>query len=248
MANYKIATYEDAWEIGNGDSLGLSKPSEYTSTPKKCFAYDSDDTLDDFNVKFVDSPTKTYTAKSSNMQLIRETDLTKGDYSTTTYYYYYLKNSGSDSGTMLALTYYEPDELTNDPVSTGNIVVSEDITNLQDIICINSTSNTTLVYGVSTLTHDIFYIRAIIPIDIGESNVYTVKTSITVIVYMSNDSDISTSDYDKKVTFSNSSTLKYYTSEYAYIDIEMDLSSYEGSYKYYLFVVTATVDSSYISG
>lgn len=242
MANYKIATYEDAWEIGNGDSLGLSKPSEYTNTPKKCFAYDSDDTLDDFNVKFVDSPTKTYTAKSSNMQLIRETDLTQGDYSATTYYYYYLENSGSDSGTVLALTYYEPDELISDKVLTGSIVILEDITNLQDIICINSTVDTT-VHEESTLTHDIFYIRAIVPTDMDEYEIHNVETSITVTVYMSNDSDISTSNYDKSETFSDTFSLKYYSSEYSYIDIEMDLSSYEGSYRYYLFVATAFIGS-----
>ena len=245
MANYKIATYEDAWEIGNGDSLGLSKPSEYTNTPKKCFAYDSDDTLDDFNVKFVDSPTKTYTAKSSNMQLIRETDLTQGDYSTTTYYYYYLENSGSDSGTIAALTYYEPDELTNDPVSTGNIVVLEDVSNLQGTIIYNSTTSS-VKSETSTSIYDTFYIRAIIPIDVDESYLYEIKTSITVTVYMSNDSGISMSDYDKSVTFSDSLTLNYYTSEYAYVDITMDLSDYTSAYTCFLFVVTASVDSKSI--
>lgn len=247
MANYKIATYEDAWEIGNGDSLGLSKPSEYTNTPKKCFAYDSDDTLDDFNVKFVDSPTKTYTAKSSNMQLIRETDLTQGDYSTTTYYYYYLQNSGSDSGTIASLTYYEPGELVSDKVSTGYVVTTVDISSLEGEICY-ITDDITSAYEALTQTFDIFYIRAIIPIDVDDSDVYSIETSINVTVYMSNDSDISTSNYDKSETFKGSLSLKYCTSKYAYVDIEMDLSSYEGSYRYYLFVVTASVESTHLSG
>lgn len=158
------------------------------------------------------------------------------------YDYIYTRNYSSDSGTTYVISGDSFDDVQQEQGLGYSIYDPDDVLSVREYLLYNSSSSSIVKSAFNSDLYNMIYIRAVVPIS-TDSDYYNVKVSITVTLYMSNDEDISMTNYDKSVTFSDSLTETYIESEYAYVDIAMNVSSYFGTYTNYLFVVTAKVDS-----